>query len=182
MSYATLIEQRIYVACLASYNAGILHGEWISCNQSGDDIRKEIADMLAQSPSADAEEWAIHDYEGFYGYRVTEWHDLEELSDVARILSSQEYDPELIISVYHHMDYDDNLEAAIDYLEENYVGHGDTLEEWCENFLDDIGELESIPTSLRRYIDFASYAKDMEYSGDIFTVCAKGQVHVLWNR
>lgn len=28
-------EQRIYVACLAAYNSGILHGEWIDI---GDDI------------------------------------------------------------------------------------------------------------------------------------------------
>lgn len=35
---------RIFVACLASYNAGTLHGEWIDCTgkdwEMGGDIRK----------------------------------------------------------------------------------------------------------------------------------------------
>lgn len=29
---------RIYVACLASYNNGVLHGRWIDANQSADDL------------------------------------------------------------------------------------------------------------------------------------------------
>ena len=29
---------RIYVACLAAYNAGRLHGRWIDANQSAEDI------------------------------------------------------------------------------------------------------------------------------------------------
>ena len=37
---------RIYVACLASYNAGILHGEWIDATDA-DVIREAIANMLS---------------------------------------------------------------------------------------------------------------------------------------
>jgi len=56
---------RIYVACLAAYNAGRLHGRWIDAAQDAADIQAEVRKMLAASPQADAEEWAIHDYEGF---------------------------------------------------------------------------------------------------------------------
>jgi len=36
-------EPKIYVACLAAYNNGILHGRWIDANQDADTIRDEIA-------------------------------------------------------------------------------------------------------------------------------------------
>ncbi|WP_024353472.1 antirestriction protein ArdA [Brevundimonas naejangsanensis] len=41
---------RIYVACLAAYNNGFLHGAWIDADQDADQIRVEIAAMLARSP------------------------------------------------------------------------------------------------------------------------------------
>ena len=41
---------RIYVACLAAYNNGYLYGAWIDADQDPDQIRDEIAAMLARSP------------------------------------------------------------------------------------------------------------------------------------
>lgn len=40
---------RIYVACLASYNAGELHGVWIDADQDPDDVWNEIRAMLRAS-------------------------------------------------------------------------------------------------------------------------------------
>ena len=59
------LTPRIYVACLAAYNNGQLHGAWIDADQSADAIHEEIRAMLASSPTPGAEEWAIHDYERF---------------------------------------------------------------------------------------------------------------------
>ena len=56
---------RIYVACLAAYNNGILHGSWIDATESPDAMMDAIQKMLGCSPIPNAEEWAIHDYEGF---------------------------------------------------------------------------------------------------------------------
>jgi len=64
-------EIRIYVACLAAYNNGKLHGAWIDATQDIDDIQCQINQMLADSPEPDAEEYAIHDYEEFGGYVLT---------------------------------------------------------------------------------------------------------------
>lgn len=42
---------RIYVACLASYNNGVLHGRWIELDgMDADDVQAEIAAMLRESP------------------------------------------------------------------------------------------------------------------------------------
>ncbi len=51
---------RIYVACLAAYNNGHLHGRWIDAAQDAEDIQSEISEMLSASPIPNAEEWAIH--------------------------------------------------------------------------------------------------------------------------
>src|SRR5687768_14030168 len=78
---------RIYVASLADYNAGILHGRWIDVTDE-EAIREEIAEMLSESPTAKqegsvAEEWAIHDHEGFGGIHLSENHDLDALCSIA---------------------------------------------------------------------------------------------------
>lgn len=41
---------RIYVACLAAYNSGYLHGSWIDANQDPWGIWEETKAMLAASP------------------------------------------------------------------------------------------------------------------------------------
>ena len=74
---------RIYVACLAAYNNGRLHGRWIDADQSTDDIWHEVQAMLAESPEPGAEEWAIHDYEGFGSLRLSEWESFERVSAIA---------------------------------------------------------------------------------------------------
>lgn len=41
---------RIYVACLASYNAGRLHGAWIDASEDVSEMQKAINDILRTSP------------------------------------------------------------------------------------------------------------------------------------
>ena len=50
---------RIYVACLAAYNNGRLHGRWIDATDPHE-VWQHVRGMLAASPEPDAEEWAIH--------------------------------------------------------------------------------------------------------------------------
>ena len=67
---------RIYVACLAAYNNGYLHGRWINAT-TPDEIMGKVRAMLADSPLPDADEWAIHDYEGFEGASLSEYASFE---------------------------------------------------------------------------------------------------------
>ena len=76
-------EIKIYVACLASYNNAILHGCWIDATQDMDDIWDDVNQMLKDSPEENAEEYAIHDYEGFGSYQVSEYEGLESANQAA---------------------------------------------------------------------------------------------------
>ena len=75
-------QPRIYVACLAAYNNGILHGAWIEATEAWS-MWEATRDMLAKSPIPDAEEWAIHDHEGFASIRINEYDSFERVAELA---------------------------------------------------------------------------------------------------
>ena len=81
---------RIYVACLAAYNNGRLHGRWIDAAQEADDIQTDVQAMLAESPQPGAEEWAIHDSDGFGPITI---HEHESFADVAALAAFIEARP-----------------------------------------------------------------------------------------
>ena len=64
--------------------------------------------------------------------------------------------------------------------QETYAGAADSLEIWCEQFLEDTGSLQQIPDNLRYYFDFKAYARDLERS-DVTCLEIGGQQHVFWN-
>ncbi len=134
-------EIRIYVADLAAYNNGKLHGIWIDATQELDDIQEQVNGMLAQSPEPDAEEWAIHDYEGFGGYSVSEYSGFEELHNVASFI--EEY-PEIGGELLDHFsDIDEARKAA----EESYCGCYKSLADYAEEFTEETGTVKLIAYS-----------------------------------
>ena len=113
---------RIYVACLAAYNAGRLHGVWIDANQSAEDIHSEVADMLAVSPEPGAEEWAIHDYEGFTPLRLSEWESFERVSAIAAGIAEHG------AAFTAWLSYDDDRDPAdVQTFEDAYRGEWDSM-------------------------------------------------------
>ncbi len=169
---------RIYVASLADYNSGRLHGRWIDCDQDVDIIRQEIQDMLAESREPIAEEWAIHDFEGFGGVRLNESEDIARVAKLAEMIAEHR---ELITHVLDYCGEDDDLEEARRKMEEDYLGEWDSLEEWAEDYLDSNGLLEKVPQEFRCYIDFKRYGEDYELNGGIFTIRLNGKVHVFYS-
>src|SRR4051812_16093400 len=80
---------QIYVACLSAYTAGRLHGEWIDADTDAEQIHADILAMLARSPEPDAEEWAIHDTDGFDGVKIGEYEPLDRVAAIAELLLQQ---------------------------------------------------------------------------------------------
>ena len=85
MTTTTTEAPRVYVACLAAYNGGRLHGAWIDLDDA-DDAHEQALQMLDTSPEPGAEEWAIHDHEGFGSYPVGEHESITELCDLAEAI------------------------------------------------------------------------------------------------
>lgn len=158
---------RIYVACLASCNAGILHGVWIDLNgKDGDEVREEVDAMLKASPSPDAKEWAIHDYDGFGGYKVHEFADFDDLCELAEAV--EEHGPAVFAWLNNGNDWDERR------FQNEYLGEWKSLQDYAENFIEDTGMLEDVPDTITQYFDYKAFARDMEDNGEVWTADAPG--------
>lgn len=163
---------RIYVACLAAYNSGRLHGAWIDATRGEDHIWNEVKGMLARSPIAGAEEWAIHDYEGFGSLKLSEWEGFEQVSEKASFVSEN---GELGRVLLAHFGGD--VSEAKEAIEDRYHGCFSSLADHMQALTEETTE---IPQSLRYYIDYEAMARDAEMSGDVFTVqLSHDEVHVF---
>jgi antirestriction protein len=172
-------EPRIYVASLSDYNNGRLHGAWINAAQDATAISEQIGEMLASSECEPAEEYAIHDYEGFGAFAVDEY---ENVTDVARIgLGIAEHGP-AFAAFAAHLDRADW--QKLDEFDDHFRGQWNGTAEFGEDLLRDIGvELDNIgPEILQPYItvDFEAFGRDLAYD---YMVCDDGEggVYVFEN-
>ena len=165
---------RIYVACLAAYNNGYLHGCWIDAT-APDAIRAAVQAMLAKSPMPNAEESAIHDYEGFQDAELSEWASFDHVCELAEFIGEHD---ELGAKLLTHFGGD--LEQARAQLDD-YAGEYQSLGAFAEELHEQTGTV--IPDALQYYIDWVSLGRDMELNGDVFTIeTGFEQVHIFWNR
>ena len=138
-------EPKIYVACLAAYNNGYLHGKWIDLTQELEDVWSEIHAMLKASPISDAEEWAVHDYEGFETFNLSEYVGIEQAHQYAEFIYDHGRIAGMLLS--HFSGNLDEAERAM----ENHAGEYRTLGEFAEEFTE---QSIDIPESLQYYIDY----------------------------
>ena len=167
-------QARIYVACLSAYNSGHLHGVWIAVT-TPEEMTICVQSMLAASPIPNAEEWAIHDYEGFEGARLSEYASFETVTALAEFV--QEYG-HLSVQVYIHFGEDlSQARAAF----EDYAGVFTNAAEFAEQLYDCTGD--TIPEPLRYYVDWQALARDMILNGEIIALQTSfDETHIFWNR
>lgn len=173
---ATVIDgPRIYVASLSDYNSGTLHGRWIDAARDESAIHADITAMLAESSEPGAEEWAIHDFEGFGKWKPREYEAIATVSSVACLIVEH---GEVFSGL---MDHCSDIEEATRYMEDGYRGEWNSVTEYVEDFMDEVysGELKGLPDLIRWHIDYDGIARDFELSGDIFTIECGGKVHVF---
>ena len=148
----TQITPKVYVACLAAYNNGYLHGAWIDANQQAEAIYEAIKAMLAKSPIANAEEWAIHDYEGFCGLRLSEYESIEKVAEMAAMIE-EHGEAWAKFAEYEGVEY-----ATLERFEEAYAGEWSSEEDFAQDLA---SETMEIPQHLEFYIDYDKLARDL---------------------
>jgi antirestriction protein len=172
----TMSECRVYVASLCDYNAGVLFGAWIDASDPAT-MQAEIAAMLAESPTAkvegrEAEEYAIHDHEGFDGVRVSEYADLYTLCTIAE--GVREHGDAFLAWVANAPN--DNTDK--DDFEDDFRGEYDSLADYVQEYWEESGQMPKAPDgqwwSPANYIDWERMANDLEMSGDVWTADAPG--------
>ena len=173
-------QPRIYVASLADYNAGRLHGRWVNAAQSSEALHAAINEMLAASREPSAEEWAIHDYEGFGPLRLGEYESIEKVANVARAIAK--HGPAFAAWVAEvGIDETEEMER----FEECFLGHFESIDAYVEQYVEDIGietEIDKLAGPLAPYvrIDVEALGRDMLLGGDLSAVEAEdGGVYIF---
>ncbi len=167
----TQSEIRIYVACLASYNNGILHGRWIDATQGIDHIWDEVKAMLKSSPMEDAEEWAIHDYEGFEGLNIHEYSNFETVCELAEFIEEHGC---LGAKLYEYLG---DLDDAQIYLSDNYQGAYSSMADYAQELTEDTTQ---IPASLQYYIDYDKMRRDLAINDVLVFETDFDELHIFW--
>ncbi|MDQ1582453.1 MAG: hypothetical protein QOF36_507 [Microbacteriaceae bacterium] len=166
---------RVYVACLAAYNAGRLHGVWIDADQCPEDIHSAVSDMLAVSPEPCAEEWAIHDYEGFGELRLSEWESFERISAIAAGIAKHRS------AFAAWLSYDDSRDPAdLQSFEDAYRGEWDSLRAYAEEWADSTGLYAEAEQTGSPYVTVDIDALERDLDIEMYTAPADGhRVHVF---
>ena len=146
-------QPQIYIACLAAYNNGFLHGEWIEADQDPEDLQEEINKILATSPTLKlgecCEEWAIHDYDDMPN--LGEYPSLTEISEAAKAIA----------------ECGEAYEAYIDHVGAEFANLEDFRDSYCGQWesekdfvMERFPEENEIPAHLEMYIDWEAIATD----------------------
>jgi antirestriction protein len=176
-------EMRIYVACLASYNNGVLYGRWIDASSDTDEMSEEIATMLRGSkypnvmvehpetgenvPSA--EEYAFHDMEGLPRI-IGEYSSLSTIADFVALCEE-----------YGHIDESDMVKIVDDFgsvedaktgLEDRFAGIYESFRDYADESADEMMRCHDIKDDhpVSRYFDYEAYARDLKMDMNIIDV------------
>lgn len=169
------LRPMVWIGCLAAYNNGELHGDWVDAAVEGEDLVRSAQEILSRSPEPDAEEWAIFDYDEFGGYRVEQYDSLEHVARVARGIREHGH------AFAAWAELHDGDEAMLDGFEDAFLGQYESPEAWAREVLGDLNldgflRMGAIPEAIRPYlhIDYAGWARDAELGGDVYIEQAPG--------
>jgi len=166
------LEPKIYVACLAAYNAGHLHGRWLDAAREPDEIQDDICAILESSPVMSGGDYAIHDYEDFGPMHLEEYHDIAEVSRLAQFI--EEYG-EPFAAFASHVGADFATEESF---QDAYHGRWDSERDYAEHVFDEL-YLHELPEHLRCYIDYEAFARDLFLDGHYSLHSSDFGVHVF---
>jgi len=155
-------KPQIYVACLAAYNSGCLHGEWITPEADKDELDGQIQKVLKSSPIPNAEEWAIHDYD--------EFPNLGEYPGIDNIIKVQEAIDEHGINIVNGFIENWSVED-LDNIDDAYHGEYDSFSDFAQQLAEDTIEGLGGNSTLASYFNWEAWERDLshdyhEVSGD----------------
>ncbi len=169
---------RIYVADLAAYNNGHLHGTWIDSTLEPGEMWEQINAMLGRSPIPGSEEIAIHDYEHFGPLHLSEYESIGTVSRIGRGFLEHGH------AFLHWVDLAGTSDPdELDAFEDHYLGQYESLRDLGEEMADahGIDHLieEHLPEFIRPYVtvDYEAFGADM--ASDCHVADEQGGIHVF---
>lgn len=157
---------KIYVACLAAYNSGILHGHWIEASSDVDELQEAVDKVLQSSPAPDAEEYAIHDYNDFPN--LGEYPGLERIAEVAELIETSDLDASVVKAIISEADDVDHAQKIID----DGYGVRDGFDDFANELADEMLACHDCGNGnwIKDYFDYDKYARTIEHDYTVIDV------------
>ena len=164
---------QVFIQSLADYNAGRIVGDWVDVTgMEESDLREAINKVLAQSKEETAEEWMIADYEGFYSFELGEYSSNKTIIEAAKAIN-EHGEAYTLYASYIGLEY-----ATTEGFEEAYCGEWDSFREYSDQLFDEL-YAHDIPDSIRFYIDYEAFARDLEIGDYYHDTDDTGKTHVF---
>lgn len=166
-------EPRVYVACLACYNAGKLHGEWLDAD---DGLSDAVADHFGADEdgklACGGEELQVHDSEGFEPLNIGECG-VDEAEEIGAALR-EHGTPLALVMDWLDCDARDAIRKIRDGI---HLGTFKSLADYAEDRSEQMGD--DIPQHIRFYVDWERYAEDCETNGEFYSVEHGGEFYIF---
>ena len=143
---------KIYVVNLNSYNNGKTRGKWYELPVEFSRIKSDLLLDIEHG-----EEYAIHDFENFYDYKVGEYSSIQELNGYAEKLEEISDRDHLkdFLEIYSIDDIINNKDD-LDFVE------AENDEDLAQELIEQMGGLEVLSVeTLQRYFNFGAYGRDL---------------------
>jgi antirestriction protein len=139
---------KVWIGCLASYNAGRLIGEWTEANDLDEmlDTQKQVAEQ-AIAAAKEAGEWPVYftepeefflaDNEGF-GDAIGEYTPLERVAELAEAIEEHGDAFLAFLRIRDDVDSDDVAEIVSDF-ENRFCGEFESMRDYAYDFVDQCG-------------------------------------------
>lgn len=162
--------RRVWVGCLACYNAGRLVGDWLPPDEGPEWV-------CPNSPTeGEHEETWVFDHEGFgTGERSESEGSPAHFAELDATLGAVA-DADAYMAYRNHVGAD---YADPSGFEDAYQGTWSAFEAFAEELFDDV-YLHEVPEHVQSYIDYDKFARDLLCGGDYWTADAPDyQVYVF---
>ena len=161
----TDVTPRVWIGCLACYNAGKLVGEWVDAT---DAVEITSNDIHNESENIDHDELWCFDHENIPTtgeldpLAAASWGELFEETGESNWLALCAW-----VTGGAYTADSNNLPSIPDF-EERYCGQWDSFRDYADNLADEIGLLDETCDEIARYFDWEAWTRDLEFD---YSVC-----------
>lgn len=182
---ASGLNPRVWVASLSDYVNGDLYGAWMNATLEPGELEAAVRFMLRNSPSRNAEEWGIFDYDDFGGHAVAS--ELGEYPGTVMISLVAKGVAEHGAAFGEWVAYvGTQNEDAIARFSDHFIGEWDSFEAYVENFLEDTDFyrfLDYVPEDMQGYVTVDTEQIAQDWGSDYHVVEApNGHVFIFDTR